>query len=284
MITAAYQPPTKIITADGITTVLQLTDLHLFEDAQQSSQAASCEQHFEAVLAQALAEEVRCDLILVTGDLVHEVKPSTYERIYRRLERTGIPFACIAGNHDVTDELIPATVLDSETAFEQRTLVARSLDSRLLEQHVIETTNWQLLLMDSSLPGQVAGKISADSLAWLQAQLSRCSKPALLALHHHILPMQSAWIDAHIAKNAASLWELLASFPQLKVIIHGHTHQQQLERYQGVTIYTTPATSYQFLPGSDEFAFDNQALPGYRWIQLAPDSQFNSWVVRLQQH
>lgn len=275
MMTERYKPPTDIVPADGTTTVLQLTDLHLFEDCQKTAQAASCQQHFESILNQALAEALRCDLILVTGDLVNEVKSSIYDRIFDRLTRTGLPFACVAGNHDVTDET------NTDLPFEQRALIARASDPRLVEQHVIDTPDWQVLLINSTIPGVVAGLISADNIEWLRRQLSRCDKPALLALHHHVLPMQSAWIDAHMAQDAEEMWKMLSEFPHLKIIINGHSHQEQTLHHQGVTVYTTPSTSYQFKPRCDEFAYDEQARPGYRWLQLGPNGQSKSWVKRL---
>jgi len=269
------QPPTTLAPADRILNVLQITDLHLHEDPATIIHNNPLQQNFEAVLAQALAEAIRCDLILVTGDLVSEVKPSIYERIYKRLRKTGIPFACIAGNHDVTDET------GKQLPFAQRRLIAQPANAELVNHHVITTPDWQILLLDTSVPGQVAGRLHLESMSWLSAQLTRCDKPALLILHHHVLPMQSAWIDAHMAENPEDLWSLLADFPQVRAIVHGHTHQERVLHKQGITVYAAPATSYQFCPHVDEFAYDNEARPGYRWLQLGADGQINSWVQRL---
>lgn len=269
------QPHKTLVTADGFLNVLQITDLHLHEDPATIIHGNHLQHNFESVLAQALAEALRCDLILVTGDLVSEVNPDIYERIYQRLRETGIPFACIAGNHDVTDET------GKQLPFAQRRLIAQPANADLVNHYVIESPDWQILLIDTSVPGQVAGKIHPDSVEWLRQQLTQCDKPALLALHHHVLPMQSAWIDAHMAANPAVLWDLLADFPQVRTLVHGHTHQEQVRHKQGVTVYATPATSYQFLPQVDEFAYDQEARPGYRWLQLAANGEIKSWVQRL---
>lgn len=271
----AYQPPTHIESVDGVINILQLTDLHLYADASQYQGGVNCQHNFEAVLAQALAEDRRCDLILVTGDLVNLVDRTTYDYLFTKLAQTGIAFACIAGNHDVTDEL------HSELPFAQRRLIAQRPDPRLLENHVIETSDWQILLLNSAVAGQVAGHLSSSSLTWLAQQLQDNHKPALLALHHHIVPMQSAWIDAHMLSNPEDFWSLVKGFDQVKAIINGHAHQQKTEHYQGVAIYTTPATSYQFLPRMADFAFDTEAKPGYRWLQLNADGQIKTWVQRL---
>lgn len=274
-------PACKINAIDEQLNVLQITDMHLTTPptleattALRESQS-QCQQHFDSSLKQALAEDIRCDLILVTGDLVSKVDPLTYDYIFDALKKTQIPFACIAGNHDVTDEL------GYDLPFDQRQLIARSMDSRLLNQHVIESEYWQLLLLDSSVSGKISGVLANADLDWLCQQLDNCDKPALLALHHHVLPMNSEWIDAHMVENAEEFWQRVDRYEQLRVIISGHTHQEQIRHKNGVTVYSTPSTCYQFLPNKDEFSYDEQASAGYRWLQLANNGNLASWVKRL---
>ena len=281
MTSLGYQPPTQItpMAKDGVLTVLQLTDLHRYDQLSLPLSKRNLDPHyqdcFEVLLTQALASNRQCDLILVTGDLVNEVNSQTYDQIFDRLAQTGIPFACIAGNHDVTDEV------GDNLPFEQRQLVAQPLDERLLDHHLIDTPYWQLLLINSSVPGLVGGEVRADTVDWLRGQLCSSPKPALLALHHHVIPAGAAWIDGHMASRTQQLWSMLSEFEQLQVIINGHTHQEQTLKYRGITVYTTPATSYQFKPYSNDFAFDEEALPGYRWLQLDKQGNFKSWVERL---
>ena len=276
-------PANNISTPDEQLNVLQITDLHLStptsaladEDIDNSSDIFVCQHSFEKIIEQALNEDIRCDLIVVTGDLVNQVRPAIYDHIFEVLQATNIPFACIAGNHDVTDEI------GSDLPFFQRELVAQPTDARLLSRHVIETEHWQLLLLDSSISGKVAGEVTATDIDWLCRQLQGCNKPALIALHHHVIPVESDWIDIHMAKNTEAFWQHMAPFDQLKVIISGHTHQAQVRHRQGVSVYSTPSTCYQFKPYRDDFAYDENARPGYRWLQLANNGEVASWVKRL---
>ena len=273
-------PASAVSTPDGQVNILQITDLHLSSHVpavadQTSSEVAVCQFSFEAIIKQALSEDRRCDLILVTGDLVNKVQAEIYDHIFAVLQATGIPFACIAGNHDVTDED------DSELPFFQRQLIARAADERLLSRHIIETEHWQLLLLDSSITGKVEGELTITDIDWLYQQLQTCAKPALIALHHHLIPVDSDWIDQHMVENANTFWQRMAAFEHLKVIISGHTHQEQVRYRQGVTVYSTPSTCYQFEPFADDFAYDENALPGYRWLQLANNGEVASWVKRL---
>ncbi len=271
-------PACKIHTVDKQLNVLQITDMHLsaLRGTNDSDEVeASCRFLFEANLKQALAEDIRCDLILVTGDLVSKVDTATYDYVFEVLRSTNIPFACIAGNHDVTDES------SEQLPFDQRQLLAQPLDSRLLNRHVIETEHWQLLLLDSSVPGKISGHVADDDIDWLCTQLNNCNKPTLLALHHHVMPMYSKWIDSHIVDNADDFWQHIMPYPQLRAIISGHTHQEQVRHRNGVTVYSTPSTCYQFTPYQDDFSYDKQAHSGYRWLQLANNGNLASWVKRL---
>lgn len=273
-------PVNAVSTPDGQVNVLQITDLHLSSHVpaaanDTSSEVAVCQYSFAAIIKQALSKEIRCDLIIVTGDLVNKVEPAIYDHIFAVLKNTGIPFACIAGNHDVTDET------GKDLPFYQRTLIARDADPRLLSRHLIESEHWQLLLLDSSITGKVEGKITATDIDWVREQLASCPKHALIALHHHVLPVDSNWIDSHMAENAEEFWQHIAPFENLNVIIHGHTHQEQTRLHQGVAVYSTPSTCYQFKPFEDDFAYDKNMPPGYRWLQLANNGKVASWVERL---
>ena len=267
--------PVYIHAQSEVFNILQLTDLHLTADNAMHS----CQQRFDKVLNQALEEaaeqNVVCDLILVTGDLVSQVEPAIYDYIFALLTATYIPFACIAGNHDVTDEV------GHDLPFDQRQLIAHPADPRLLSRYVIDSDYWQILLINSAIAGRVAGEIEEDDIDWLCAQLDRCDKPALLAIHHHLIPMCSEWIDAHMVQNAEMFWQRTKDCDNLRVIINGHTHQEQVQHRNGVTVYTTPSTCYQYQPLNDEFAYDKTSRPGFRWLQLANNGQVASWVKRL---
>lgn len=273
-------PVNFIATPDGQLNVLQLSDLHIDELSKAAKPTAdwsslNCCQSFEKLLEQALNEPIRCDLIIVTGDLVSKICPDIYNYIFEVLKKTKLPFACIAGNHDVTAEE------GCHLPFHQRTFLPKAADERLLSRHVIESEHWQLLLIDSAVPGKVAGKVTSSDIDWLSHQLATCNKPALIALHHHVTPMNSDWIDEHIADNADKFWQKLQRFDNLRVIVSGHTHQEHVKHQNGVTVYTTPSTCYQFKPLEDDFTFDDNARPGYRWLQLGNNGQVASWVKRM---
>lgn len=256
--------------------ILQLTDLHLHAD-DTVIEGIAVNQSFEKCLTHALTSGVRCDLILLTGDLVSDIDTGIYDRLFTRLKKTGIPFACMAGNHDVTQEI------GHHLPFEQRTFKPHAPDSRLLHQHVIESEHWQLLLIDSSKAGKVGGEITQQTITWVNKQLGKNGKYALLAMHHHIMTMYSQWIDKQLSKGADKLWQVLHQHSHCRCVINGHVHQDLSYLHDGILILATPATCYQFKAFSQDFAYDSNLSAGYRWIFLHDDGQITSRVQRVNQ-
>lgn len=85
--------------------VLQLTDSHLYADPSRCLLGINTLETFDQVLAQALHEQGTPDLLLATGDLVHDASDTGYKRLLGRLKLTGIPTYCLPGNHDLPHKM-----------------------------------------------------------------------------------------------------------------------------------------------------------------------------------
>lgn len=249
--------------------IIQFSDLHFINHATSLAT-------LETVVAELKNYSEPIDLVVITGDLVQITEAESYDIIFNKLDRLNIPYICIAGNHDVTQEL------DSHLPFEERRHVAMSAHPRFVANHSISTPHWQLLFCDTSVAGEVHGNFSEETLAWLAKELKTTQKPSILFCHHHVLPIGSVWLDGHITKNYPEFWQRLAQFPQkLSAIFTGHVHQEQNQHFQGVAVYSVPSLSVQFLPFSDDFALDTGAKMGYRWIKLYDNQQLVTGVTRL---
>lgn len=291
----SFTPLSLPMSANPRFSIVQLSDLHLTL-AEDSNTA-----NFDRVIADLADCDRQIDLVVVTGDLVQTIDDRLYEQIFAKLDKLGLPYVCIAGNHDVTQEL------DCHLPFEQRRHVAMLPHPRLVDRHVVTTPHWQLLFCNSAVAGQIAGAFSPEALRWLAKQLTATDKPSILFCHHHVLPLDSAWLDGHIAKNYPELWQVIAQtspasplsqpslstpslsaspqssplFSKLVAIFTGHVHQEQSLCYQGVTVYTVPSLSVQFLPRSDAFAIESDAQIGYRWITLYNNGQLATGVKKI---
>jgi Icc protein len=204
------------------------------------------------------------DLLLLTGDLAEQPTPSAYQRLGAMLADIGMPIYAIPGNHDDPD-LLTAWLCGPTLRAERR----------------IRLASWQIILLDSTLPGAVAGALAPDQLELLEQALGELPRHhALVALHHPPVPVGSPWMDALGLRDAAPLFEILDRHAQVRGVLWGHVHQVFEGARNGVRLMGSPSTCVQFLPGAPAFAIDHRP-PGYRWLELAPDGGIRTGVCRL---
>ena len=80
--------------------VLQLTDLHIFEDANRTLLPIDTKESFKRVLDFALADDEDWDLIVLSGDLADLGEAASYAWIAEVFSELEIPTVAVAGNHD----------------------------------------------------------------------------------------------------------------------------------------------------------------------------------------
>ena len=87
-------------------------------------------------------------------------------------------------------------------------------------------------------------------------------------------------MDTMVLANADELLDLLAGFPQVRLVLSGHVHQA-LDKQRGtIRLLATPSTCFQFKPYSAQFALDDTA-PGYRWLELFEDGTVATAIRRV---
>lgn len=244
--------------------VLQVTDTHLFADLSGQLAGVDTERSYAEVMEKVLSEFWPVDLILATGDLVHDGSESGYHRLKSQFEDLAVRTLVIPGNHD------NSTVM-------RRIFSAGRVtwsDSALLGR-------WQFVMLDSSLAGSAAGHLPRSQLQMLEQCLS--SHPehhALICLHHHPLPIGCDWIDRIAVDNGSELFEILDRHERVRGVIWGHVHQEFEATRRGVRLLASPSTCVQFRPRQQDFAIDD-APPGFRWLQLYPDGRLKTSVIRV---
>lgn len=248
----------------GSISILQVTDLHILPAPGDTLLGINTEHYFHACLEQAFASNQHFDLILLTGDLAQHPCKASYQRILNTLEAYKIPSVCLPGNHD--DYELMQQVLNT---------------SRVNCRKQVLFENWQLISLNSQIPGSPGGRLSTEELSFLESCLSiNPDRHALVAVHHHCLESNSSWMDTMMIENSRELFSLISNYPQVKAITCGHIHQVMDITVESVRILGTPSTCFQFVPESTEFSVDNTA-PGYRLMQLYADGQIKSEIVRL---
>lgn len=246
--------------------LLQLTDLHLFGDASGQLLGITTRDSFEAVLELSMSAPRLADALILTGDLVHDETPAGYRYLRETLKKTNLPHFCVAGNHDRPD------------------LMAENLGAAAMGPVALRRLGaWNLIFLSSGCVGSDGGRLAPAQIAQLGDLLQDNPAPALIFLHHHPLPIHSAWMDTMGVENGHELLDLCDQHPQVKGILFGHVHQAFYQRHGGCQILGAPSTCFQFMPGSRDFAIDDSP-PGYRELLLYPDGRLTTSVARLEHY
>lgn len=246
--------------------ILQITDPHLFTNEDGQLLGVPTIRSFEAVLNAILREPFQYDFILATGDLVQDHNREAYHRFANMVKPLAKPIFWVEGNHDLQPQMSNALSMYAQIQPHKQVLAGQK---------------WQVILLDSHLPEQPKGELSQAQLNFLAEKLAMYpDRYALIALHHNILPTNSAWLDQHSLANVDQLADVLSDFPMVKGILHGHIHQEVDQMWHGYRVLATPSTCIQFKPNCDEFTLD--AIPqGWRELILHPDGSIETQVKRL---
>jgi len=246
--------------------LVQLTDLHLLGDPAARLRGVDTCATWRAVFDAARGDLARADLLLLTGDLAEHGEVAAYARLSDDLESVerGIQVRAIAGNHDHPTRLAEAFHATGE--------------ARVM---ALPHGSWQVLLLDSSIPGQSAGHLDPDQLDWLDTRLATTPEShALVVLHHPPLPIASPWLDAIALDNGAELNARLDRHTNVRGVLFGHIHQAFEKRRRGVRYLATPSTCVQFVPGTERPEVD-ALTPGWRTLALHPDGRIQTRIQRL---
>ena len=245
--------------------VAQVTDIHLFADEKQELLGMPTTQSLQAVLQQLRALNPQPDLLLLTGDLSQDGTVASYQRLQAALIPLRIPTYWLPGNHDhlpMMQQVLHCPPVMPDKAFHHG--------------------GWKFLLLNSGVPDCVYGQISDESLEWLESQLETLPQsPTLISFHHPPFVVNSQWLDTSTLKNPEALFSVIDRYPQVRLVVFGHIHQEFQRQRKGVTYLGTPSTSIQFEPQSDRFSLDS-AQPGFRLLKLYQDGSWQTQVKRVE--
>lgn len=231
-------------------------------DANGELLGVNTRDSLDAVIAQAVKSHGQPDLILATGDLAQDGTEEAYRAFGDRLKAFSCGSAWLAGNHDESGAL-------------QSIAAEYGADRRQIVQ-----AGWQCLLLDSSVPGRVYGELPQSELDFLEASLAEHPElPALITLHHHPVDVGCDWMQPIGLRNREDFWQIVDRFPQVKIVLWGHIHQEQGLNRNGVHLMATPSTCIQFTAGSSDFSVE-PLPPGYRWFELMASGEFSTAVGR----
>ena len=256
-------PHSIIPSRDASVLLVQLSDSHLFADADGTLLGMNTRDSLRRVVERVLAEQPAIDLVLATGDLSQDGSVESYLQFRALGGQIQAPARWLAGNHD-----------------EPLRMEQAARGSELLEP-VLDIGAWRVIMLNSAVAGSVPGLLADDQLQLLaQALREAPERHHLVCFHHQPVPIDCAWMAPIGLRNADALFELLKGYPQVRALLWGHIHQEWDQVRDGVRLLASPSTCIQFEPGSEDFKVGDQA-PGYRWLRLHDDGRLETAVSRV---
>lgn len=240
--------------------ILQITDCHIFSTTEDRFDGVDTAASLARVIDSINTNECP-DLVLVTGDLVHDGETAAYERLLSLLKRLKFSVYCLPGNHDIP-------------AFMYEIVNSGNVDTHKL----LDGSRWRIILLDTVLLQDHSGYLSRDELAFLDESLRKAGEYYILvAMHHHPVSVNSPWMDTMILNNPDDFFTVIDRYPAVRGIIWGHIHQEFSQKRNDVSLLGTPSTCRQFKLEAQTSAADDKP-PAYRRISLYGDGSLNTEV------
>ena len=257
--------PCKLTTAGDTVHLVQLTDTHLCAERGGTLLDMDTDRSLQLVIEHVLQERPVIDGLLCTGDLSDRGSRDAYLRLTEYLQAFSAESFWLPGNHDDRGQM--------ETALQGQGCLCGE----------VQAGEWQVLMLDSQIPGEVGGELGELEQQRLLAALERAQAEGLftlVCLHHQPVSIGSAWIDQQKLADAERFWETLERFAGVRGVLWGHVHQE-IDWLRGdIALMASPSTCVQFAPGSERFKADDRP-PGYRWLELCKDGSINTGISRV---
>jgi len=243
--------------------IVQITDCHLPADPNREYRGTNPYDNLRALLHK--VSDWKPDLLLATGDLSEDASPISYSAIQQFFNPFGVPVLALPGNHD--DPILLA-----------QTFPGSPEDGMQVTEHGC----WQIIRLNSCLPGKPHGRINEATLAGLEHVLARdTGRPRLLAVHHQPVEVGSPWIDKYRLFEPESFLQMIGQYPDVKVVVWGHVHQVFETDRKGTTMLGSPSSAINGLPGAQKFLPDPIG-PACRWLELKADGTILTGILLLE--
>jgi len=242
--------------------LLILSDSHLFGSRDQKLFGVNTFQSLQKLVSHIKDSEETYDLLVASGDLSEDGHTRGYADFHESTQGLAASNVWMKGNHDQFDN-VPKEL-------------ARNYIHK--EWHM---DPWNLIFLDTTLPGKDEGGLGENELYRLEAFLKRYSDGhVFIFMHHQPMDVGSNFIDVLGLVNKQDFWELTKPYQNIRGVLFGHIHQEIDTWFNGIRLLAPPSTSMQFKPFSKDLDFD---LPthGYRNLILNPDGSFKTEVARI---
>lgn len=186
-----------------------------------------------------LLEEIKPDMLLITGDLTNEGYAHEYDIAEQFLRKIKIKHKIIIpGNHD-----------------------ARNSGYKIFEElfstrfPFFKQKNLAILGLDSTEPDIDDGRIGREHYQSIREKLSDKKLLRIMALHHHIIPIPGTGRERNILVDAGDVLKLCMDL-KLDFVLSGHKHLPWIWHMENTYFITTGTATSRRLKGRSYPSFN----------------------------
>ncbi|MEV0385248.1 metallophosphoesterase [Nonomuraea sp. NPDC050643] len=190
--------------------IAHLSDIHIGATPESVGRADAVMRYLDALPGD-------LDAVLVTGDIADHGLAEEYESAAKVLTSRH-PVLVGPGNHDVRGEF-------------RRVLLGEEPAVGPVNQ-VLRTAGAVYAMCDSSIPGQPAGHLEDETLAWLEGVLGGTELPVFVAFHHPPVLLHSLVDEIRLHRHER-LEELIADHSNVRAVLVGHAHTAAATTFAG---------------------------------------------------
>lgn len=210
--------------------IVQLSDLHV------GSQFLS--EQFSKVVAE--VNEIKPDVVLVTGDLTNEGLVKEYEQAKELLSQLDTKkIITISGNHDYrnTGYLLFKRYFPFETINE-------------LSDNIV------LVTLGTARPDRNEGEVGYRQNLWLERTMKKYKdKIKILAMHHHLIPIPDTGSDQLTVVDAGDVLRTILD-TRVDLVLCGHKHRPWVWNFGNLEVVNAGTVSSERVRGLFENTYN----------------------------
>lgn len=207
--------------------IAQITDTHIVPEGQTWHGVDTAERLHQVIQH---INTLNPDLVIHTGDITEDGDTSSYQRALSLLNQLEMPYYVTAGNHDDFQNL--------RSVFTQQ-----PFENERFSHYVIQKERNRLIILDSTIPGDIPGTLCADRKEWLETQLQQSLVSTLIFMHHFPIEVSEPLFNQFRLLNGEELENLLRPYPHVKGIYCGHYHHAVATLFSNTICWISPSTA-----------------------------------------